>query len=183
MTARAGVAVVVASGPSLTALDCDRAATGADWMLAVNHSWQLARWAHALYAGDYAWWAAHHDRVPAHLERWTCSDAAAERFRLHRHRCGPAAAYNSGQRAIELCIAKGFARILLLGFDCSVASGKHWHADHAGGPAKNPDAARCEQWQAQFAGIAAEGAQILNCSRETAMTAFPRLTLECALAL
>ena len=177
------VAVCIGSGPSLTRADCDRAASGADWLIACNESWRLAEWAHALYAGDYAWWDAHHHEVPAHLEKWTCAASAAERFRLHLHRTAPCAMYNSGQRALELAIAKGFERILLLGYDCSVARGAHWHDDHRGGAAKNPDAQRCAQWQSQFAAIDPGGAQILNCSRDTALTAFPRMALEDALVL
>lgn len=181
MSARPRTAVCVASGPSLTAADCDLAATGADWILAVNDSWRLATWAHAVYAGDFGWWREHLAVVPAYLERWTCSESAAYRYKLHHHRVPGRGLYNSGQRAIELCVAKGFERILLLGFDCSVARGSHWHGDHASG--KNPDAARCREWQAQFAAINAGGAEILNCSRETALTAFRRMELEAALVL
>lgn len=176
------VAICVASGPSLTADDCDLAATAANWILAVNDSWRRAGWAHAVYAGDFVWWQAHRAEIPEHIECWTCSESAAYRYRLHHHRCGPGM-YNSGQRAIELCIAKGFERILLLGYDCTVERGAHWHEDHPGGTAKNPDATRCRQWQDQFRSISANGAQIINCSRETALTAFPRMTLEQALAL
>lgn len=177
-------AICVASGPSLTERDCSIAAAGmglGDWMLAVNDSWRAATWAHAVYAGDFGWWRDHLGEVPTHLERWTCSESAAYRYRLHHHRVAGRGLYNSGQRAIELAITKGFLRILLLGYDCTVARGTHWHGDHASG--KNPDAARCQQWQDQFRSICANGAQIINCSRETALTAFPRLPLEKALAL
>ena len=174
-------AICVASGPSLTRDDCELAATGDAWIVAVNDSWRLAEWAHAVYAGDFAWWRDHISEVPAHLDRWTCSEAAAYRYRLHHHRTAGGMLYNSGQRAIELCLAKGFERILLLGYDCSVARGTHWHGDHASG--KNPDDTRCRQWQDQFRAIDAGAAQIINCSRETALTAFPRMTLEQALAL
>lgn len=174
-------AVCVASGPSLTESDCDLAASGADWIVAVNDSWRRASWAHAVYAGDFGWWHEHRAEVPAHLECWTCSESAAHRYKLRLHRLETRGLYNSGQRAVELAIALGFDRILLLGYDCTVERGTHWHGDHASG--KNPDAARCRQWQDQFHGIRANGAQILNCSRETALMAFPRMSLEAALAL
>ena len=175
-------AVCIASGPSLTRDDCELAATAGAWLIAVNNSWILAEWAHAVYAGDFGWWRDHLDEVPAHLERWTCSEAAAYRYKLHHHRIdGARGLYNSGQRAIELCLARGFARILLLGYDCSVAHGTHWHGDHASG--KNPDASRCQQWRDQFAAIETGGAEVINCSRDTALTVFPRMTLEAALVL
>lgn len=174
-------AICIASGPSLRGEDCHVARSHADWLIAVNDSWRRAPFADAIYAGDFGWWRDHLSEVPAHLQRWTCSESAAYRYKLHHHRVAGRGLYNSGQRAIELCLAKGFERILLLGFDCSVARGTHWHGDHASG--KNPDAARCREWQAQFAAIDAGRAQILNCSRETAMTAFPRMDLEAALAL
>lgn len=178
-----GTCVVIGSGPSLTRADCELAARHAAYVIAVNNSWELADGAHAVYAGDYAWWEAHHARVPIHLEKWTCSDRAAERFRLYCHRFVRRGAYNSGQRAIELALAKGFMHIVLLGFDCSVAAGRHWHADHPGGATHNPDAARCQQWQDQFAEVAADAplATIVNASRQTELAVFPRLPLEVAL--
>lgn len=169
----------IGSGPSLTVEDCDRAATVADWMVACNDSFRAATWAHAIYAGDFAWWDKHYREVPERLERWTCSESAAQRFRLHYHRCSHGL-WNSGQRAIQLAIAKGYQRILLLGYDCDVSRGTHWHGDHAG---KNPDATRARQWQDQFASIERGSVDIINCSRETALRAFPIMTLEAAIAL
>ena len=67
-------------------------------------------------------------------------------------------------------------QVLLLGFDCSVADGTHWHGDH---PATgNPDAARCRQWMRDFLKIAAEyPGRVINCSRKTALDCFPRSTI------
>lgn len=86
---------------------------------------------------------------------------------------------NSGLRAIELAIGFGAARVLLLGYDCSVTSGTHWHGDHK--LTKNPDAKRCAEWQRHFAMLDPKQAEIINCSRETALNCFPRMTLEKAL--
>ena len=173
-------AVCVASGPSLTAEDCDRAATVADWMIACNESWRVATWAHAIYAGDFRWWEIHHHEVPSRLERWTCSATAAHRYRLNFHHA-PQKVYNSGQRAIQLCIEKGYERIILLGYDCSVKNGTHWHGDHPKN--KNPDQQAVDRWQDHFASIDVGGVDVINCSRETELRAFRRMTLENAIAL
>lgn len=176
------VAACIASGPSLTVLDCEKVATRAEWIVACNDSYRAASWAHALYAGDYGWWDRHHKEVPGTLEKWTCSATAANRFHLNFHQGKrPGKMYNSGQRAIELAISKGFERIILLGYDCSVARGSHWHGDHR--HSKNPDRDACERWQEQFAAIDTAGVEILNCSRETELKAFPRMSLEEAIVL
>ncbi|MCY1346367.1 hypothetical protein D9M69_324510 [compost metagenome] len=88
---------------------------------------------------------------------------------------------NSGYRAIELAINFGAARVLLLGYDCSVRLGTHWHGDHQ--KTKNPDHRRCAEWLNQFGRLARNGAEVINCSRETVLTCFPRMSLEEALCL
>lgn len=170
----------IASGPSLTLADCERALSSGLQAITVNSSWKMAPWAAICYAGDYGWWAAHADEVPHTMDRWTCSKSAAEQFRLHYHPAGNGA-YNSGQRAIELAIKQGARRVLLLGYDCDVSAGTHWHGDHA--RLKNPDATRARQWRQQFDAMDLQGAQVINCSRQTALTRFPRLDLESALVL
>lgn len=176
------VAACIASGPSLTASDCEKVAEDAEWIIACNESYRLATMAHAIYAGDYTWWDRHYKEVPAHLEKWTCSATAAGRFHLNFHQGKrPGKMYNSGQRAIELAISKGFDRIILLGYDCSVSRGTHWHGDHR--HSKNPDMDACARWQEQFAAIETGGVEILNCSRESELKAFPRMALEAAIVL
>ncbi|MCY1373105.1 hypothetical protein D9M69_603550 [compost metagenome] len=86
---------------------------------------------------------------------------------------------NSGYRAIELAISFGAARVLLLGFDCSVRAGTHWHGAHT--KTKNPDARRCAEWLNHFGRLARHGAEVINCSRQTELTCFPRMSLEDAL--
>jgi hypothetical protein len=81
-------------------------------------------------------------------------------------------AHNSGMRAIELAIEFGAARVVLLGYDCSVEHGEHWHGPHTA--TKNPDASRCSMWAKQFATIDRKGADIVNCSRETSLKCFRR---------
>lgn len=169
--------VCIASGPSLTAADCAQIEAAQLPTIAVNSSWQLARFADVIYAGDPVWWHAYGDEIDIQAERWACHDPHIERMQVNLHRA--LGGYNSGLRAIQLAIELGAARVLLLGYDCSVAAGTHWHGDH--GKTKNPDAARCSAWLRQFAALDRKGAQVINCSRQTALECFPRMNLEDAL--
>lgn len=167
-------AACIASGPSLTADDCAQIEASRLPTIAVNSSWQLARFADVIYAGDPAWWQAYGDDIDIQAERWSCNDPHIERMQINLHRAH--GGYNSGLRAIQLAMELGAARVLLLGYDCSVRQGTHWHGDHA--KTKNPDEKRCLLWQRQFAQLNTRGAEIINCSRETALTCFPRARLE-----
>lgn len=89
---------------------------------------------------------------------------------------------NSGQQAIGLAHQFGAARVLLLGYDMQRTGGKaHWHGNH---PAPLGNAGKLAAWPAamnKLAAVAAGiGLEIINCSRETALTCFPRRELsEC----
>jgi hypothetical protein len=56
---------------------------------------------------------------------------------------------------------------------------KHWHADH---PKPLGNGASIKKWPGYFADVAKnarrQGIEILNASRSTALTCFPRVTLE-----
>lgn len=164
----------IASGPSLGASDCEAVGSAGIPAIAVNSSWRLARFASVIYAGDLCWWDAYGAEIDISAERWTCSQRAAHEHGLSLHRA--AGGYNSGLRAIQLAIELGAARVLLLGYDCSINSGTHWHGDHI--KTKNPDEKLCLLWQRQFAQLNTLGIEIINCSRETALTCFPRARLE-----
>jgi hypothetical protein len=159
--------VCIASGPSLTAADCELVRQSGLPTIAVNNSWQLAPWCDHLYAGDLAWWDANAADVPPGPKRWSCTRQAVAKHGLNYHESyGP---YNSGLRAIELAFKLGAERVLLLGYDCTVAAGTHWHGSHL--KTKNPDEALCRKWQAQH-GRLPQRAQVVNCSRETALTVY-----------
>ncbi|MCY1431072.1 hypothetical protein D9M71_470340 [compost metagenome] len=140
----------------------------------------MARFCDVLYAGDAAWWEAYGAEVNIPAERWTHNPNTAKSLGLHATGVGQSV-LNSGYRAIELAIDFGAARALLLGFDCSVRSGTHWHGDH--GRTKNPDDRRCAEWIGQFGRLDRRGTEVINCSRETALTCFQRMPIEEALCL
>lgn len=70
----------------------------------------------------------------------------------------------------------------MLGYDCQRTGGKvHWHGDH---PKGLGNAGSMPKWPQQFAKLKAAmaGVEIINCSRETALTCFTRGDLETCLA-
>lgn len=60
------------------------------------------------------------------------------RYSVNLFRAPDNDAFNSGQRAIQLAAHFGAERIILLGYDCSLENGTHWHGNHPDG-LKNPD--------------------------------------------
>lgn len=167
----------IASGPSLRAEDCLAVQHARLPAIAVNSSWKLARFCDVIYAGDAAWWEFYGAEIDIPAERWSCS-RHAERYGAMHHKA-KGGAYNSGMRAIEFAIEAGAVRVLLLGYDCSVSSGTHWHGDHS--KTKNPDGSRCNEWARQFSRMHLGGVEVINCSRSTALTCFPRMSLEKAI--
>ncbi|MCY1357998.1 hypothetical protein D9M68_176560 [compost metagenome] len=170
----------VASGPSLCAEDCKAVELAGLSTIAVNQSWKLARFCEVIYAGDSCWWEAYGAEVDIPAERWTHNTNAAKALGINSNGAGQSV-LNSGYRAIELAISFGAARVLLLGYDCSVRHGTHWHGDHR--KTKNPDHRRCAEWLNHFGRLLCNGVEIINCSRETELTCFPRMSLQEALCL
>lgn len=172
----------VASGPSLTRADCDAVTRAGIPVIAVNNSWRLAPDCHAIMAADLRWWAANTSHVTCNAERWTADHFTAKRYGLKRLPHPMPGPFNSGQRAIELAVSKGAARIILLGYDCSLAKGIHWHGLHQ--YSSNPDPDSVNKWQGEFNRLRrwlSSDVQILNASRHTELTTFPRATLEMCL--
>lgn len=86
---------------------------------------------------------------------------------------------NSGAGAIALAAHFGAQRIGLLGYDCQHTGGeKHWHGDHP--KSMQGNAGSVGKWPKQFQQLADElrSIEIINLSRATALTCWPRGTLE-----
>lgn len=168
--------VCIGSGPSLTQDDCDRVEASGLVTIVINSSWMRAPFAHYLYAGDYNWWKFNHQKIGGKAERWTSSYNASVQFNLRYHD-SKETQWHSGLRAVKFAEFQGAAKVILLGFDCSVNKGVHWHGEHP--HTSNPQAFTCNEWRKQFAKYAKEAKiPIINCSRETALTCFPRANLE-----
>lgn len=175
---RGKTVAILASGPSLTAEDIE--AVRHLPTIAVNSTFMVAPFCSVLFAGDPVWWEAHHKEAVGGKKYTTDKDTAKKygiEYFGHDHRQG----YNSGMLAIEFAIKRGAAKIILLGFDCSLKNGRHHHGDHT--KTQNPDSDRVGKWHKQFQRLreANQRASVVNCSRYTELTSFPCLGLEAAL--
>lgn len=88
---------------------------------------------------------------------------------------------NSGYQAINLAYLLGATKIVLLGYDMQMTGGKaHWHTDHQ--KPLNAGGSDLEHWAKLFPqlaiDLAQEGIEVVNCTRETALTCFKRQTIE-----
>lgn len=90
---------------------------------------------------------------------------------------------NSGAGAIALAVRWGARYVVLIGYDSQHTGGRtHHHGDH---PAPLGNARTVTKWPEQFRRLARElgiGARVVNASRVTRVDAWPRMTLEEALA-
>jgi hypothetical protein len=186
--------VCIGSGPSLTREDVE-AVRGRARVIAINNGYQLAPWADALYASDGAWWRWHEGAPTFGGLKFSLKGDGEivdpgvmllENRGLNGLESDPAGlrhGKNSGYQAIGLAVHLGAARIVLLGYDLQLgpAGEKRWHAPHKD---KAADAA-FDKWLPQFATLVEplreRGIEIVNCSRRTALTCFPRQLLEDAL--
>jgi len=87
---------------------------------------------------------------------------------------------NSGAGAILIAAYFGAKNIYLLGYDCQLSAKKHWHDDH---PGKLGNCDSISHWPKYFEDVKrmTPGVNIVNCSRQTALTLWPRIPLEQAL--
>ena len=174
----------IASGPSLTKEDCELVRLSGIKTVAVNNSWEMAPFCTYLYAGDRKWWAEYHDKITIPAERWTCASTAANIYKLKYHIA--TGSYNSGMRAIHFGISQGFKHIALLGYDCSLKNGAHWHGPHVS-KLRNPNEEKVKRWEEQFKRVADQavktGVEVVNCSRYTELKFFRCVPLESVLGV
>lgn len=162
-------------------------------VITVNSTWRLAPWADAHYSSDPEWWGQELPEMRAWCagEFWTGHPAGIaqdvkvcpydRKLRgLSRVPGRIAWGGNSGYCAIGLAVQFGATRIVLLGYDQRGET--HWHDDHPEG-VRRPF--NFSMWHERFAELAADAArmeiEVVNCSRETALTCFPRISLDEAL--
>lgn len=182
--------VILAGGASLTRDDVEFCRAKAR-VVAINDAYRLAPWADLFYACDARWWDVHFPRL-ADLPGFkvTHSGDAAARYGLSRVMgsaapglsADPALIHlgnNGGYQALNIATLMGATRILGLGYDMK---GRHWFGDH---PKQCSGPANFARWIENFATVPPDlarlGATFINCSRDTALTCFPRATIEEAL--
>ncbi|HHT2833847.1 TPA: hypothetical protein ACTYSZ_004923 [Klebsiella aerogenes] len=176
----------VASGPSLTREDCALIQKSGCSIIAVNNTWQLFDEIYALYAGDLAWWKQYRQQIPlGRFRKITGNLAAAKSYGLeYRRYCGPQEGFNSGAMAISFAHELGAKVVVLVGYDCSLRYGVHWHGLHSGN-LRNPTGKSLSKWHQQFRQIRKQHPKlhILNASRRSDLQCFPKIQLEAVTAL
>ncbi len=197
------VVVIIASGPSAADADIEAARKAAEdqggtlpvWVT-INASYRLAPWSDVLYAADGLFWANDEGARAFPGLKITQSLKDADRFGL---KCVKVAASrrsmafdrfgeigsggNSGFQAVNLAAQAGASRIVLVGFDYSLARGVHWHGPHPPGM-NNPSGVNCARWRADLDAAApllqSLGIEVLNASPYSTLTAFEKRPLrEC----
>lgn len=187
--------VCLASGPSLTVEDV-AAVQGKAPVIAVNDTYRLAPWAEALYATDAQWWKHHREAVKGFAgDKWSLAQPNWGNLHssmpevgllvnagcdgLETEPSGIRHGQNSGYAAINLAVHYGAKRIVLLGYDMQPDGRKqHFFGDHAWrrGVAL-PYASFLRAYDTLVQPLKALGVEVVNCSRRTALTCFPRAPL------
>lgn len=188
----------IACGPSLTAEDVARVHAARLPTIVINNAWQRAPWADVLYAADRDWWSwladanIQDDQLPPllygmdalaleHRPSLVCLKRGADDG-LCESPDSLASGGHSGYQAINLaCHLIGWhGKVILLGYDMQPAAdgAHHWHPDHPN--ARHPT---YHTRLPAFATLAAAAARhpaltIINASRATAITDFPRIMLD-----
>lgn len=195
----------IATGPSLTEKDARTAQETAirvnGRVIVVNDAFRLLPDADILYACDPGWWRVHIESVREAFSGFLCTqwhfsgsrgntvgdkEAIQEGlFAVHGVReigLGLDKLHfnnNSGSQAINLAYLLGAERIYLLGYDMGWHGGKaHFFGDHP----KKLTNADPTKFIATYDKLAADlkqtGVQVLNLSRSTKLTQFPRATID-----
>lgn len=201
--------VVAATGPSLTP-EVAAACRGVP-VVAVNDAYRLFPFAAVLYAADEAWWDAHGGAPdfagekwsahghPGHNDKRACAErhglslirgADADGFCLDPSRIhyGDNSGFQAGNLAAHWLGWRG--RIVLVGFDMRAPDGRrHFFGDHPGPLHRAKSQDELKRYFGAFirkfeaaARLLPAGLEIVNATPGSALTCFPFLPLQAALA-
>lgn len=160
---------------------------------AVNDAYKIAPWANILYAADHSWWQQHKGASDFQGKKYSVSSEACAEYKDIHYIAGKSAPEwsvspdyiatggNSGFQAMNLAAIHGAKKIILLGFDYGFKAGtpKHFFGDHPGPINRGSD---YPQWIDRINKAALHiKIPVVNCSRETAITCFPRQIIQDAL--
>ena len=185
--------VCIGGGPSLTQEQIDLVAVSMVRVIGVNDAYRLAPWCDCLYGCDLKWWEWHQDKVFQDVagELVTTDKIAPTRWpRLRylpgRHEKGLSwdrdlihYGHNGGYQAVNIAALSGAARIVLLGYDHRPGDDgrAHWFGDH-------PDRVRSsyanwvkDAWPTVPPSLEGHNCEVINCTPESAITAFPQRDL------
>jgi hypothetical protein len=191
----------LATGPSLTPEVCDQVRAAGLPTIAINDAHRLAPWADVLYSSDRHWWPFYKG-VPAftgmkfgigsapgkanafaqHPEIAVLRNTGYDGLELEP--TGLRNGKNSGYAAINLAVHLGAARMLLLGYNMGYRGGRaHFFGNHPPGLTQRESTytAFRARFETLVDPLAEIGVEVLNCTAETSLTAFPVCDLALAL--
>lgn len=179
---RGDTVVILATGPSLTVEDAEWV-RGKARVIAVNDAYRVAPWADVLYACDDKWWRWHQGvpvfqgrklsiKCKSYHDVERLCNTGAEGLETER-RDGVRTGRNSGYQAIGVAVLLGATRIVLLGYDMR---GDHFFGAHPDG-SRPPFALCLAVFQTMVQPLRDAGVEVINCTRESALTCFPRQSL------
>ncbi len=197
------VIVIIGSGPSLTKHQCDyvqqQRQAGNCKIIALNRSFEMTE-PDIIYAADRRWWLRYYNNTPDCI-KLTQSRSTAKELGIdyikheHGHKGlskNPELIYgkNSGQQAINVAYHLNATKIILIGFDVQPTGGRvHWHDDYTDGVDDFGNKEKAvngpgdwNDWLKGFSAIAEDleeaGIEVINCTVETALSCFKRMTLQ-----
>lgn len=189
--------VCLGTGPSLTQADVD-ACRGRARVIAIKDAIRLAPWADVLYGAgaDASKWWQRPDNQPwiqafgglkfaldPEVKRMATVLANGPMKGLSLDPTKLALGHHSGYQAVNLAALLGASRILLLGYDLKAhaVKGDHFFGKH---PRGNTPCYHLMSlcFDTLIEPLRALGIQVLNCSRDTALSTFPRVPLTEALS-
>lgn len=179
---------VFGSGPSMSQAVADAVLAADVPAIAVNDTYKLAPWAAILFSADLTWWRFHMEHVAGFRGLKVCSQPGRPLPGVQRIKLSGDFGFdpdpscirfggNSGYQAVHIGIHTGAAKILLCGFDMH---GTHFFGKHPE-PLRNPHENRFARWIKRFKDLRDCGAEIINCTPDSALPWFPMMRLEDAL--
>jgi hypothetical protein len=182
---------LVGGGPSLRGFDFERL-RGRGYVVAINDAMLALPWADAAFTIDVIWLrnrrlaflAFAGERIAAVPEDWPAKDWPGVRLFRRENKAASSAGElictggNSGFAALGMALARGAARIALLGYDMTVPGhfhrGYEWHSRFG-----IQDYGR---WARLFSVLqiasVRHGAQVINCNHRSGVRCFPFGSIE-----
>lgn len=186
----------VASGPSLTVDDL-AAVKGRGRFIAVNDAIRIVPWADVLYSSDRGWWRRSPEAKTFAGLKYGIGSKPGEADQvkhdpdvrvlrntgesgLETDPSGLKTGRNSGTAAINLAVHLGASQILLLGYDMGRLNGRA-HFFEAPVGVSSPYADFRKLTAALVKPLNALGVRVYNCSPQSHLTCFPKVTMAEAL--
>jgi len=190
---------IIGSGPSAKQQDIAQLRDRIH-VIAVNESYRLAPWADVLYACELAWWTLHkgldeYQGLKVAFDATACNTYPALKRVYIENKSGNemlfdrpgylGAGGNSGFQAANLAAQFGATGIMLIGIDCNLENGAHWHGRHPyhmNNPAPTNVARWCAAWDGVAGKLRAMGIDVVNCSPSSALKNYSKMSIGEALA-